>query len=109
MTLKLIPITELREADVVGVIADDGREYAIYQVEGKIFVTDNWCTHGQARLSEGFLIDHCIECPFHQGQFDVRTGQPLCEPVTEAIRCYPVRIEDGQIFINTSAISFQTR
>lgn len=101
MALKLIPITEVRESDVVGVIADDGREYAVYQVEGEIFVTDNGCTHGQARLSEGFLIDHCIECPFHQGQFDVRTGQPMCEPVTEAIRSYPVRIEDGQVFIET--------
>lgn len=99
MRQKLIALTDAREADVVGVLGDDGREYAVYQVEGEVFVTDNGCTHGQARLSEGFLIDHCIECPLHQGQFDVRTGEPQCQPVDTALRCYAVTVEDGHIYI----------
>lgn len=97
---KLIALSDAREADVVGVIGDDGREYAVYLVEGQVYVTDNWCTHGQARLSEGFVIDHCIECPLHQGQFDVRDGRPLCEPVEQPIRVYPVQIVDGHIVID---------
>jgi naphthalene 1,2-dioxygenase system ferredoxin subunit len=42
---------------------------------------------------------HEIECPLHQRKFDVRNGQPTCEPVTEAIRSYPVRIDGQRVFL----------
>jgi nitrite reductase/ring-hydroxylating ferredoxin subunit len=83
-------LSDLREGDVVAVDAG-GREIALYLIDGVPFATDNRCTHGDARLSEGFVIDHCIECPLHQGQFDIRSGAPLCDPVTEPIRTYAVR------------------
>lgn len=78
----------------------DGRDIALYKVEGSVFATDNTCTHGHARLCDGFLDGHEIECPLHQGKFDVRDGQPTCAPVTEALRCYPVRIESGRVQLN---------
>jgi naphthalene 1,2-dioxygenase ferredoxin component len=84
--------------DVIGIVVA-GRDIALYNAGGEIFATDNICTHGQARLCEGFLEGHEIECPLHQGTFDVRTGQPTCAPVTEAIRSYPVRIEGGRVFL----------
>lgn len=77
----------------------DGRDIALYKVEGSVFATDNTCTHGHARLCDGFLEGHEIECPLHQGKFDVRDGSPTCAPVTEALRCYPVRIEGGRVFL----------
>ncbi|MBS0452266.1 MAG: non-heme iron oxygenase ferredoxin subunit [Proteobacteria bacterium] len=85
--------------DVVGIDVQ-GRDIALYSVEGEVFATDNICTHGHARLCEGFLEGHEIECPLHQGKFDVRNGQPTCAPVTEAIRAYPVKIEGGRVFLS---------
>ena len=99
--LKIAAVSDARDDDVVGVAAE-GHEYAVYKVGGELFVTDNECTHAEARLSEGFVIDYCIECPMHQGQFDIRTGAPLCEPVTEPIRSYPVRIDGDQLLIDVS-------
>lgn len=92
------PVDQVPEDDVVGMVVD-GRDIALYSVEGRIYATDNICTHGHARLCEGFLEGHEIECPLHQGKFDVRNGQPACAPVTEAIRSYPVRIEAGRVFL----------
>ena len=86
----------LAEGEVLGVVADD-REIALYRVDGAVHATDDRCTHGDARLSDGFVIDHCIECPLHQGQFDVRTGAPLCAPVTEPVRAYAAREVGGTI------------
>ncbi len=61
------------EDDVIGIdIA--GKSLALYQVEGEIYATDNICTHGNARLCDGFLEGHEIECPLHQGKFDIRNG-----------------------------------
>ena len=85
--------------DVVGIDVQ-GRDIALYSVDGEIFATDNICTHGHARLCDGFLEGHEIECPLHQGKFDVRNGQPTCAPVTEAIRAYPVKIEGGRVFLS---------
>jgi naphthalene 1,2-dioxygenase system ferredoxin subunit len=84
--------------DVIGVVVA-GRDIALYNAAGRIYATDNICTHGQARLCDGFLDGHQIECPLHQGKFDVRTGQPSCAPVTEAIRSYPVKVEAGRVFL----------
>jgi naphthalene 1,2-dioxygenase system ferredoxin subunit len=88
--------------DVVGVMVD-GRDIALYSVEGEIFATDNLCTHGRARLCDGFLLGHEIECPLHQGRFDVRDGRPTCEPVTQALRAYPVRIEGGRVLLRLAS------
>lgn len=87
------------EGDVIGVNVA-GKDIALYEVEGEIFATDNICTHGHARMSDGFLEGSEIECPLHQGKFDVCTGQALCAPLTENIRTYPVRIVDRRVMLN---------
>lgn len=84
--------------DVIGVEIG-GRDIALYSVDGEIYASDNICTHGHARLCDGFLDGHEIECPLHQGKFDVRSGKALCAPLTEDIRSYPVKIEDGRVFL----------
>lgn len=91
-------LEELPEGDVTGVEVN-GRDIALYRVDGQIHATDNICTHGQARLCDGFLDGYEIECPLHQGKFDVRTGQALCAPVTENIRTYPVKALQGRVLI----------
>jgi naphthalene 1,2-dioxygenase system ferredoxin subunit len=91
-------VDDVPEDDVIGVVVGD-RDIALYTAGGEIYATDNICTHGHARLCEGFLEGHEIECPLHQGRFDIRTGVPMCAPVTEAIRSYPIRIEGGRVFL----------
>jgi len=40
-----------------------------------------------------------IECPLHQGRFDVRTGKALSAPVCVDLKTWPVKLEDGDLFI----------
>jgi len=89
---------ELPTDDVIGVMVA-GRDIALYTVGDAVYATDNTCTHGQARLCDGFLDGHEIECPLHQGKFDVRDGTPTCEPVTEALRSYPVKIDGQRVYL----------
>jgi naphthalene 1,2-dioxygenase system ferredoxin subunit len=92
-------LDEVPEEDVTGVAAA-GKDVALYKVEGQVYATDNICTHGHARLCDGFLEGFEIECPLHQGKFDIRDGRPMCEPVTDAVRTYPVKIENGRVFVD---------
>ncbi len=89
---------DVPDGEVVAVTVR-GHDVALYGVEGEVYATDNVCTHGHARLCDGFLEGHEIECPLHQGRFDVRSGQPTCAPATEAVRVYPVKIEGGRVWL----------
>lgn len=91
-------LADVPEGDVVGVQVG-GKEIALYEVEGEVFATDNICTHGHARMSDGFLEGREIECPLHQGKFDVCTGVALCAPLTEAIKTYAVKIENMRVML----------
>lgn len=84
--------------DVLGVVVA-GREIALYTVGDAVYASDMLCTHGDARLCDGFLDGHEIECPLHQGKFDVRDGRATWEPACEPLRCHPVRIAGGRVFV----------
>jgi naphthalene 1,2-dioxygenase system ferredoxin subunit len=96
--VDVVSVDALPADDVMGFVVA-GRDIAIYTVGDAVYATDNICTHGHARLCDGFLDGHEIECPLHQGKFDVRDGQPTCAPVTEALRGYPVKIDGGRVFL----------
>ena len=76
-----------------------GREYALFRVRDEFFATDNRCTHAAAPLADGYLDGDIIECPLHQGLFNVRTGAALCSPALRPVRTYGVRVIAGQIEI----------
>ncbi|MEO1657730.1 MAG: non-heme iron oxygenase ferredoxin subunit [Pseudomonadota bacterium] len=87
---------------VFGVIVG-GKRIAIYSVDGAVYATDDMCSHGQASLSEGWLEDGLIECPLHQGLFDVRTGEPKGAPCTLPIATYPAKLEGTDVFVQIVA------
>ncbi|MBF6991616.1 MULTISPECIES: non-heme iron oxygenase ferredoxin subunit [Cupriavidus] len=92
-------LSSVPQDDVIAV-AVEGKEIALYGVDGDVYATDNICTHGHARLCDGFLEGHEIECPLHQGRFDIRNGAAMCAPLTEGIRTYPVRIEGDKVYLD---------
>ncbi len=96
--VDVMAAADLPTDDVVGLEIGE-RDIAICTVGDQVFAIDNICTHGQARLSDGFLEGCEIECPLHQGKFDVRDGRPLCEPVREALRSYAVKIEGARVLV----------
>jgi len=94
-------LSEVPEGKALGVEVD-GIHIALYNLDGKIYATHGICTHALALLSEGWIEDGKIECPLHQGQFDIRSGKALCSPVTKDLRTYAVRIDGNTIFVDVS-------
>lgn len=97
--IEAVLLSDVPQDDVIAV-AVQGQEIALYGVDGDVYATDNICTHGHARLCEGFLEGHEIECPLHQGRFDIRDGAAKCAPLTENIRTYPVRIDGDKVYLD---------
>ncbi|GJH13098.1 non-heme iron oxygenase ferredoxin subunit [Caballeronia novacaledonica] len=87
---------DVREDTPLGVTID-GVPVALFTTNDEYFALHDLCTHGAARLSEGFVEGGCVECPLHQGLFDLKTGAPRSAPIVDAVKTYPVRVVDGVI------------
>ncbi len=84
-----------------GVVAD-GVPIAVFRIGEELFALHDLCTHETAPLSEGFVEDGCVECPLHQGLFDLRTGAARKEPCTVPVQTYEVRVSAGRVEIKVT-------
>jgi nitrite reductase/ring-hydroxylating ferredoxin subunit len=72
---------------------------AVFNIEGEFFVLDDACTHGPGSLSEGYVEGDIIECNFHNGQFNIKTGEVVSPPCMMPVKAYRTMVEDGKVFI----------
>lgn len=75
------------------------RRVIVYRTPKGLFATDRRCTHQGADLLRGYLEGDVIECPMHQGRFNVRTGAALNAPACEPLATYDVRLNAGKVEI----------
>ena len=95
--VDLGPAAGFTEAKVARV-DHGGSTYVLYCLaEDDFALTDGLCTHAGTHLADGHLEGCIIECPKHNGRFDVRTGEPKRRPATVPLQSYPVKVVDGRI------------
>ncbi len=76
------------------------RTYAVFNVDGNYYVTQDECTHGPGLLSEGYVLDDEIECPFHQGRFHIASGRATFAPATEPLKVWTAQVVEGRVCID---------
>ena len=76
---------------------------AVFNLDGAFYVTDDACTHGPGSLSEGCIDGDVIECNFHQGCFNIRTGEVVLPPCMVPVRTYTTFIENNIVYIEVPA------
>lgn len=102
---RLCAFADIDDGGIKGAYLPDGHPVAIYKVDGEVYVTDDRCTHGDASLSEEGSLDGCrVECSWHFGSFDVRTGEPLASPCVEPIRTYRVVVRGDAVFVAATPV-----
>ena len=102
--IKLVRACADTDIDRQDVIRFDhgGRTFAIYRSpDDRYYATDGYCTHEKAHLADGLVMDEIIECPKHNGRFDYRTGAAKGVPVCVNLKTYPVKVEAGNILIDS--------
>ena len=97
--IRLCRVSEVGSGEVVKVEAH-GLTLAVFNLDGEFHVTDDACTHGPGSLSEGFIDGDCVECNFHQGVFNIRTGAVVQPPCVVPVKTYPVTVDDGAVYID---------
>jgi nitrite reductase/ring-hydroxylating ferredoxin subunit len=95
-----IPLDEVRRIPV-----PRRAPIAVYHLEDGLYATEDLCTHGAARLSDGFVENGQIFCPLHDGSFDIRTGKPAQLPCAAPVKTYALVVEGDDVFLKLEAPS----
>ena len=82
----------------------DGEDVALYNVAGDIRASLDRCTHQNYPLSKGALRGKYVRCALHGWEFDVKTGEYQGNPDVR-VRCFPVKVENGEIFVKLEPLS----
>lgn len=78
----------------------DGRSFALFRLDDGVYALDDICSHEYSKLSEGEIWDDEVYCPKHGSRFDIRSGAVRSFPAIKGVRSYPVKIEEGTIYID---------
>ncbi len=79
------------------------RTYALYRTaDGVLYATDGICTHGNTHLADGLVKGKIVECPKHNGRFNLADGSPARPPVCVGLRTYPIENRDGRLTLNVA-------
>lgn len=89
----------LKDGGVVDVEID-GTPILLFLMGDEVYATHGICTHALAFLKDGWIENGTLECPLHQGVFDIRTGEAMCAPLTEDLQTYAVKVEGGEVYVD---------
>lgn len=76
----------------------NGKQIALFNVNGQFFAIDNSCAHRQGPLGEGELDDKTVTCPLHGWQYNVTNGECVM-PGMAHVPTYKVTIKEDQVFV----------
>ncbi|HSH09436.1 MAG TPA: NADH:ubiquinone reductase (Na(+)-transporting) subunit F, partial [Oceanipulchritudo sp.] len=98
--MEICAAADLGHEDVIRF--DHGvKTYALYRDgEDNLHATDGFCTHGNTHLADGLVKGKIIECPKHNGRFNLEDGSPARPPVCRGLITYPIEERNGRIWLN---------
>ena len=96
--LEVSDDTEVEVEDIIR-FDHDNKTYCIYRLKDGYYATDGVCTHENVHLEEGLVIDDEIECPMHQGIFNIKNGKAISPPACDDLKTYQVKVEENKIYI----------
>ena len=76
----------------------NGRQIALFNVDGKFHAIDNTCLHRGGPLAEGELDGTVVTCPWHAWQYDVTSGVNVMDD-TERVDCFAVEVRGDSVLV----------
>jgi len=88
------------EAEQPLAIVLDNIPIALVKTETGIFAVSNTCTHADASLADGFVMENWIECPLHQARYDLVSGELLDGPFCPSLPTYEIEHTEDRFYIS---------
>jgi len=87
------------------VVKVNGKTVALFNVAGKFFAINNICPHEGGPLAKGKLKGFVVGCPWHDLQFDVRSGFGT-DGGGYCVASYDVHIHDDEVYVSARCRDF---
>ena len=78
----------------------EGEALVLVRIGDHVYAFRDVCSHMEYPLSDGSLDDHIVTCAYHGAKFDIRDGSVVAMPAFEPIETFPVRIQDGVVYVD---------
>lgn len=102
--IEVCRVDELQKGEVIR-FDFEHKTFAVYRTNfDNYYATEGICSHGNAHLADGLVIDDKIECAKHNGRFNLKDGTPNRMPVCEGIRTYKVEIFDHKVLLDLAEV-----
>lgn len=82
-----------------------GKSVAVFHVNDRFFAINNICPHEGGPLAKGRVKGFVVSCPWHDLQFDVRSGYGT-DGGGYCVACYDVKVHDGQVYVKIRPKAF---
>jgi len=100
---EIASVSEFETTDRKYCEVSDDIQIGLFKHEsGEFYAVEVWCSHQRVSLMNGDLEDFELMCPLHGACFDIRNGKHLSLPAVKPIESFPVKVEDGKIFLKHS-------
>jgi 3-phenylpropionate/trans-cinnamate dioxygenase ferredoxin component len=77
----------------------DDTQILVFNLDGAYYAIEDVCTHDGGILSGGGVDGDQVICPRHGARFSIRTGEALTAPAYEPTATFPVKVENGEVFV----------
>jgi nitrite reductase/ring-hydroxylating ferredoxin subunit len=77
------------------------KRIAVFRTEKAVYAVDNRCPHQGYGLLQGDMRGETLTCAWHNWKFEL-DDNGACSFGGEAVRSYPVRVSQGQVFVDVT-------
>ena len=105
---KLADLSEVPVGEAKAVRIGEGRSIALFNVDDKIYATDNQCPHMGYPLTRGRIRHGILTCDWHERSFDLEGGG--CFNVEcDDLQTFPAEVRDGEIWIQLGDLTYRRK
>ena len=94
--VKVAKTADIPAGEVIGVDIG-GQRVVIANVDGEFFAIGAECTHMGGPLEDGFLEGDLLQCPWHAGEFDMKSGEGVSPPAVGSVGSFQVRVQGDDL------------
>lgn len=98
--VETIPADTLDIGESTQYVLETGHKIALFRLDDGYYAIDDTCSHAEASLAEGDIVEDNVKCSLHGAEFDIRSGAVKSFPAVIGVGAYQTKVEDNTIFIN---------
>ena len=97
MEHRVASVDDLKDGESLLVECGE-RRIAVFRYDGQFWAIENECPHKGGSLHEGTVQDGVVSCPWHQWQFDIRTGISPVNSLSK-VKTYSTRVQGTDLLV----------